>query len=162
MRKKLIFKILGIALIVSFIYLASPKWGSFYNLILKQYKNGEFIEASITIAPTEESNYKTIKCTDKNNLDEIVKYLKKLRIIELKNTRPHNLQNPYSIELYFKKDDGSNIFNYTVTIRTYDKNLKIINVRDQYGSKYYKITNDEFKTSKFNLQYIKNIIENKQ
>lgn len=156
MRKKLIFKILGIALIVSFIYLASPKWGSFYNLILKQYKNGEFTEASITIPPTEESNYKTIKCTDKNNLNEIVKYLKKLRIIELKNTEHYTRENTDMINFYFKKDDGSNIFNYEVTIRTYNKNLKIINVRDQYASKDYKITNDEF-----NLQYIKNIIETK-
>lgn len=156
MRKKLIFKILGIALIVSFIYLASPKWGSFYNLILKQYKNGKFTEASITIPPTEESNYKTIKCTDKNNLNEIVKYLKKLRIIELKNTEHYTLENPDMINFYFKKDGGSNIFNYEVTIRTYNKNLKIINVSDQYGSKDYKITNGEF-----NLQYIKNIIETK-
>lgn len=162
MRKKLIFKILGIALIVSFIYLASPKWGSFYNLILKQYKNGKFTEASITIAPTEESNYKTIKCTDKNNLNEIVKYLKKLRIIELKNTEHYTLGNPDMINFYFKKDDGSNIFNYEVTIRPYKNNLKIINVSDQYGSKNYKIINDQFRTDKFNLQYIKNIIENKQ
>lgn len=40
----------------------------------------------------------------------MVKYLKKSRIIELKNTRPYNLENPYSINLYFKKDDSSNIF----------------------------------------------------
>ncbi|WP_138206939.1 hypothetical protein [Haloimpatiens lingqiaonensis] len=162
MRKKLIFKILGIVLIVSFIYVASPKWGSFYNLILRQYKNGEFTEASITIAPTEESNYKTIKCTDKNNLDEIVKYLKKLRIIELKNSRHYTLENPHMINFYFKKNDGSNIFNYKVTIRTYKNNLKIINVSDQYGSKYYKIIHDQFRTDKFNFQYIKNLIENKQ
>lgn len=156
MRKKLFFNILGILLIASIIYIVSPKKGSFYNVILKQYKKAELTEVSINNAPSE-SNYKKVYCTDKNTLDKIVEYLKKLRIVEIKDKKYSTLRDSYCIDLYLKKDDGSNIFNYTVSIQLYDNNLEIINVNDKYGFKNYKIVN-----GKFNLQYIKNLIENKQ